>query len=127
MSALTHMFCHIDDFCKGFEPSSSSICSPAERACGARLRRRKPTLALSEIMTLLAPFHQSGYCTFKVYSTEHVRRHLEGHFPGLVSYGRFVELVPRRLHGCASSAAWHCACGSGKPDAAAWRPAPSSA
>ena len=93
MSALTPMFCQIDDFCKGFEPAFER----GLLASGAIQRRRKPSLALSEIMTILVHFHQSGYRTFKAYYTGHVTKHLSGHFPGLLSYNRFVELVPRAL------------------------------
>ena len=93
MSQLTSMFCQIDDFCKGFEPAFERHLLQS----GARQRRRKPGLALSEVMTILVHFHRSGYRTFKAYYTEHVQAHLKGHFPGLLSYNRFVELLPRAL------------------------------
>jgi hypothetical protein len=51
----------------------------------------------SEIMTILVHFHQAQYRTFKAYYTEHVAVHLRGEFPKLVSYSRFVELMPRVL------------------------------
>lgn len=46
-------------------------------------------------MTLLIHFHQSGYRNFKTYYLEHVHKHLRAEFPGLVSYSRFVTLMPR--------------------------------
>lgn len=92
MSALTRMFCQIDDFCKAFEPVlNAQLIQPHNR------RRRQPRLALSEIMTLLVHFHQTQYRTFKAYYTQHVMQHLRGHFPNLVGYTRFVELMPRAL------------------------------
>ncbi|MGI9173689.1 MAG: hypothetical protein ACR2GR_00010 [Rhodothermales bacterium] len=91
MSALTSMFCDIDDFCKAFEPTFERHLL----ASGTRQRRRKPRLALSEVMTIVVYFHQSRYRAFKAYYTEHVMRHLKGHFPGVLSYSRFVELIPR--------------------------------
>jgi hypothetical protein len=45
-------------------------------------------------MTMLIWFHCSHYRTFKAYSLEHVQTHLRGEVPTLVSYARFVELMP---------------------------------
>jgi hypothetical protein len=42
-------------------------------------------------------FHQSHYRNFKAYDTEHVCQHLRGEFPKLVSYERFVSLMPSIL------------------------------
>ena len=41
--------------------------------------------------------HQSQYRTFKAFYQQHVCRHLRAAFPQLVSYGRFVELMPSAL------------------------------
>jgi hypothetical protein len=49
---------------------------------------------MSEIMTILIHFHQSNYRNFKAFYLEHVMTHLRNEFPGLVSYNRFVELIP---------------------------------
>lgn len=89
MSQLTSIFCDIDDFCKSFEPllNKHLLCRG----------RRQPRLSLSEIMTIIVHFHRSRYRTFKDYYTRYVMRHLKGHFPALVSYNRFVELMPRAL------------------------------
>jgi transposase len=96
MSALTSIFCDIDDFCKGFEPVFEEH-RLAQTARTATQRRRKPRLALSEIMTILVHFHRTSYRTFKHYYTRHVMTQLRSHFPGLVAYNRFIELVPRTL------------------------------
>jgi len=45
-------------------------------------------------MTILIHFHQSNYRNFKAYYLEYVMTHLRNEFPGLVSYNRFVELIP---------------------------------
>jgi hypothetical protein len=67
----------------------------------------------SEIMIILIHFHQAQHRTFKAYYTEHVRVHLQGEFPRLVSYSRFVELMPQvvaLLCGYLRSRyEWHCA------------------
>lgn len=48
-------------------------------------------------MTLLIWFHTSQYRTFQAFYQHHVCRHLRDAFPGLVSYGRFVEFMPSAL------------------------------
>jgi hypothetical protein len=93
MSQLIAMFCDIDDFCKHFEPLYHQHLLQA----GHRHRRRQTALALSEIMTILVYFHSSHYRTFKHYYTAYVEAHLRPYFPQLVSYHRFVELLPRVL------------------------------
>src|ERR1700694_656946 len=50
-----------------------------------------------EVMTILIHFHQSQYRTFKAYYTEQVQVHLSSEFPRLVSYQRFVALIPSVL------------------------------
>ncbi len=93
MSQLVAMFCEIDDFCKTFEP----IYEHHLLASAGKHRRRPPALALSEIMTLIVDFHTSHYRDFKAYYLFHARTHLRPYFPTLVSYNRFVELMPRAL------------------------------
>ncbi len=90
---LVELFCPVDDFCPGFEPSWIR----AQFTAGRRQRRRAGSLCLSEIMTLLIWFHPSQYRTFKAFYQQQVCRHLRGAFPGLVRYGRFVELMPSAL------------------------------
>jgi len=53
----------------------------------------------SELMTLLIHFHQSSYRDrdFKAYYQKYVLLRLRAEFPGLVSYQRFVELMPQCL------------------------------
>ena len=46
-------------------------------------------------MTIITLFHASGYRNFKDYYTQHVIKHLFWAFPKLVSYNRFVELMPQ--------------------------------
>ena len=89
---LVELFCHVDDFC-AFEGHWIRH----QLTTGRRRRRRTGQLCLSEIMTLLIWFHQSHYRDFKAFYQHHVCRHLRDAFPGLVSYGRFVELMPSTL------------------------------
>lgn len=48
-------------------------------------------------MTILIYFHQSQYRNFKAYYTEHVCKHVRAEFPNLVTYERFVILMPAVL------------------------------
>jgi hypothetical protein len=64
---------------------------------GRRQRRRATRLHPAEILTILILFQQSGYRTFKGYYTQHVQVHLRQEFPRLLSYPRFVALMPRFL------------------------------
>ena len=54
-------------------------------------------LSVSEVMTIMIHFHQSHYRHFKAYYTGYVQEHLRSEFPWLVSYERFVGLMPRAL------------------------------
>jgi hypothetical protein len=96
--SLLELFCAVDDFCQRFEPEWNRQLLNS----GVRCRMRKSGLCLSEIMTILIHFHQSHYRNFKRYYTRHVLVYLRREFPGLVSYGRFVELMPRALVGLAA-------------------------
>jgi hypothetical protein len=88
------IFCEIDDFCLWFVPVwESRMLPPADR----KLRRREPQLCLSEIMTILVLFHRSNYRTFKHFYREYVCVVLRDEFPNLVSYTRFIELIPGTL------------------------------
>lgn len=85
------LFCEIDDFCLLFEPLWQA------RLLETRQRNRPSTLCLSEVMTIIVLFHASSYRNFKAYYTEQVLKHYAWAFPRLVSYGRFVELMPSAL------------------------------
>lgn len=88
--SLLELFCDVDDFCQQFQ---REIARQLPKKIGQR--RRRPRLTESEIMTLVIHFHQSGYRHFKDYYTKHVQKHLTAEFPQLVSYSRFVQLMPR--------------------------------
>jgi hypothetical protein len=88
---ILSIFCDIDDFCLLFEPRWQA------RLLDTRQRHRASTLCLSEVMTIIVLFHCSGYRNFKTFYTQHVLKYLGGAFPRLVSYNRFVELMPSAL------------------------------
>ena len=91
--SLLELFCHVDDVWKSFAPRWHQSLLDS----GIRKRQRLGRLAASEIMTILILFHQSHYRDFKAFYTEHVLPHLRSDFPGVVSSGRFVELIPSVL------------------------------
>lgn len=86
---LVSLFYLVDEFCKDFEPKWQ-----AHLLSSGTIQRVKPcSLSLSEVLTIVIHFHQSNHKTFKQYYTDYVGRYLAPDFPGLVSYGRFVELM----------------------------------
>ena len=89
--SLLNLFVAVDDFC---QTRTQEL--PAYPPKGHR-PGPKPRLAVSEVMTIIIYFHTSRYRDFKTYYTEYVQRHLRGEFPNLVSYSRFVELIPLAL------------------------------
>ena len=89
---LLQLFCDVDDFCKLFTHWSQSQLLGRANKTGP-----KPKMAASEIMTILIYFHMSRFRDFKTYYTRYVQRHLRSEFPDLVSYNRFVELMPLTL------------------------------
>ena len=93
MPSLEELFCSVDDFCQIFEPQWQRQCL----GHNLQVRKRERSLRLSEIMTILIRFHQSGYRNFKTYYLDKVQTQWQVYFPRLVSYHRFVEWIPRTL------------------------------
>ena len=91
---LEALFCSVDAFWQVFEPLWER-----ELLAAGRQRRRKRATRLhpSELMTIVILFQQSNYRTFKEFYTQYVQAHLRAEFPQLVSYNRFIELLPRVL------------------------------
>ena len=92
-NSILPLFADLDDFCQRFEPTFRT----KQLESGTARRQRKTTLILSEVMTIIVWFQQSGYRTFKDYYRKEVCLHLRDEFPQLVSYSRFVELMPQAL------------------------------
>jgi len=84
------LFTITDDFCRGFEPRFERQLL----ADGVRRRRRGTRLSTSEIITILVGFQLSRYRDFKAFYRA-LGRHHRREFPGLLSYRRFVALIPR--------------------------------
>jgi len=91
--SLLELFCSVDDFW-----IKHGLAIQQLRLAGAGKKRyRAGELHPSEIMRILIHFHQSQYRHFKAYYTQYVQVHLRGEFPKLVSYHRFVEIMPTVL------------------------------
>jgi hypothetical protein len=89
---LTVLFCSVDDFCQTFEPQLQQV-----RLENGEIRRlRTGSLTLSEIMTIVILFHSSRFRDFKHFYLNLLNFHRPA-FAGLVSYTRFVELMPSAL------------------------------
>lgn len=86
---LYKVFYEVDEFCKVFERWMK------QRTLGSQPDKpSRYTMSLSEIMTILIFFHLTKYRTFKDYYKGYVPQCLKPYFPNLVSYNRFVELMP---------------------------------
>jgi hypothetical protein len=90
---IVALFYDLDQFAERFEPELRR----GMLSAGKPHRRRACGLHLSEVMTILVLFHDSGYRTFKHFYLRHVCPDLRCEFPRLPSYGRFVERVPQAL------------------------------
>jgi len=93
--SLLELFCAVDDFCKGMEKEQVGRLLRD----GKQRRRRAGQLSDSEALTIMIHFHQSQYRNFKAYYQQHVQVYLQAEFPHLISYGRFVQRMPRLLGG----------------------------
>jgi hypothetical protein len=90
---LIRIFCECDDFHKKYEQFMSN------KNIGRKssYSNRRPSLCESEIMTVLIVYHLTGIKCFQYYYNDVVKKHFHTYFPGLVSYNRFIELMPRCL------------------------------
>ena len=89
---IISIFCELDNFCKELNTYLEHFMLPGDK----KILRLQPSrsLSLSEIMTICVSFHLSGYRNFKGYYTNFIAKTYHTFFPKLVSYNRFVELMP---------------------------------
>ena len=93
MNSLDALYCDVDDFNKAFYPEWEKM----QLENGQKKRRRKGMMTHSELMTILIHFHQSHYKDFKSYYLYHVHQYLRAEFPQLLSYTRFLGVIPSVL------------------------------
>lgn len=89
---LTELFCAVDDFLNSQKLNLVKAILNKRKA-----RNRVGSLTTSELVTIFIWFHCSGYKNFKQYYLEYVCKHLRNEFPGLISYSRFIQLLPRLM------------------------------
>jgi len=89
---LIEIFCSVDDFCSEFMPvfESHLLAVPGSR-------KRKRSLEMSELMSIVIFFHQGRFRNFKHYYTHFVSVYLKSYFPGLPSYSRLIQWMPHLL------------------------------
>ena len=89
---IISVFYEIDNFCKKFIPYMEQQCIQTD---GKPVPLELPScLTLSEAMTICAVFRLSGYRTFKWFYKKLVLTNYKKFFPNIVSYNRFVKLMP---------------------------------
>lgn len=91
---LTQIFCDVDDFYLDFLAHQQRL---PKLPNAEQQKMRISGLCASEVMAILIFFHGSGYRCFKEFYFKQVLEHWRGEFPKLVSYNRFVELIPWSL------------------------------
>lgn len=93
MNKLLELFCDVDDFCSVFIPQWQQQLL----ANGERKRRRVGRMSTSEIMSIIIAFHMSHHRDFKNFYNGLLRRYHLRDFPHLLSYTRFLEMMPSVL------------------------------
>jgi hypothetical protein len=96
---LTTIFCEIDDFCKQNENLINKRLIGDKALSPKSIKSGRPeTMRLSYALTIIVFWHHSKYRTFKHYYKNMVCGELANCFGNeLVSYNRFVEIMPRML------------------------------
>ena len=90
MNKLVETYCDVDDFCQLFIGQWQQLLLTN----GEIKRRRECRLSPAEVMTIIIHFHQSHYRDFKNYYLHYVCRQLKPYFPELLSYTRFLAVMP---------------------------------
>jgi hypothetical protein len=85
------MVSDVDDFCKVFIPQWRKQLLED----GTRKRQREGQMTTGEIMTIVVSFHMSHYRDFKNYYLGYVSLVYKNKFPNLLSYTRFLAVMPR--------------------------------
>lgn len=89
---LIELFIAVDDFVILFDQwLTTRALTPT------RQPTRQPELSTSEIVTILVYYHHSGYKNFQYYYQRLVEPQMRTYFPDLVSYQRFIDLLPRQV------------------------------
>jgi hypothetical protein len=86
---LIELFVEVDDLYKAFLEYKKNMGQPPLKST------RQTQLVGSEVCTILAAYHYSGYKCFEYYYREMILKRYAGCFPDAPTYERFVSLIPR--------------------------------
>jgi len=90
---FTEIFCFVDDFLQELEISEErQLTRPGCKGKAARM----VSMTTSEILTILLTYPATHFACFKYYYHHMIRYH-HADFPNLLSYSRFIQLMPRYL------------------------------
>ena len=93
MNKLVECFCDVDDFCTVFLPEWEKQLLED----GTKRRKRRSRMTMSEVMTIIIGFHMSHHRDFKNYYIGYIARFYKKAFPTLLSYSRFLEVMPKSI------------------------------
>lgn len=87
---ITEIFYEVDNFCQEFikEWNKFLLTDETKKVEGSRM-------IMSEVMTIVIFFHLSSYKNFKYFYLEKICKDYADYFPNIVSYNRFIELMPK--------------------------------
>jgi hypothetical protein len=91
---ITTLFCEIDDFCKIYFMNNKFL-KITNKEDEKITRNRSNRMSASEIMTIVILFQDSGYRNFKTFYKTYISQQLNTMFPYLLSYNRFVQIMPK--------------------------------
>ena len=89
---ITEIFYNVDNFCQTFINKWNKNLLP-----NLEIKQQNSRMLISEIMTIVIFYHSSGYKCFKYFYLNHIIQNYKSHFPKIVSYNRFIELMPKTI------------------------------
>ena len=89
---ITEIFYNVDNFCQTFINKWNKNLLP-----NLEIKQQNSRMLISEIMTIVIFYHSSGYKCFKYFYLNHIIQNYKSHFPKIVSYNRFIELMPKTM------------------------------
>ena len=87
---ITALFVCLDEFCRSFEEWEKHRLIDT-----GKKRHRSCSMCLSEMLTIMVLFHLSPCKNFKYFYLLHLSHFHKKDFPNLLSYSRFLQIMPR--------------------------------
>lgn len=89
---IIEIFYNVDNFCQTFINKLNENLLP-----NLEIKTQNSRMLVSEIMTIVIFYHLSGYKCFKYFYLNHIIKNYKSYFPKIVSYNRFIELMPKTI------------------------------